>query len=60
MGRVLRFSARAQRSEPNAEGRGTPARVLLFTGVRYEREPVAVENKQEPRRKRARKSQAER
>jgi len=61
MGMVLRFSAKASRSAPiAAEASETPARVLLFTGVRYERESVAVENKDTPRRKRIRKGQAER
>lgn len=61
MGRVLRFSARTARPAPIAtEDSETPARVLLFTGVRYERESVAVENKETPRPKRMRKGRAER
>ena len=61
MGMVLRFSARVPRSAPVAvETSQNPARVLLFTGVRYERESVTVENKEAPRRKRIRKGQAER
>lgn len=49
MGIVLKFdSSRYLRVSPKVKHEGEVARIILFTGVRYEREGQDADSKQQP------------
>jgi hypothetical protein len=61
MGMLLRFSARTPRSVPATPDTGQEEeKVLLFTGVRYERDPANLQTKPARRKPRIHKGRSER